>query len=234
MQRRYITYFCDQFRSFAQSCLTLWDPMDCSTPGFPVDCQIPELGQTYVLRVDDAIQPYPLSSPSPPTFDLTVLGSLQWVSFSHQVPRLLEFHLQHQSCQWIFRTDFFEDWLVLYLCSPRDSQDSFKSRLHHVTLKIWINQNSVFTNGRTMARYLNHFENYVPKICVCIYGLSNFSSIWLWDPMDCSLQGSSVDGISQAGIPEWVAMPSSMGFSQPKDRTGVSCTSFIAGGFFIA
>ena len=77
MQRRYITYFCDQFRSFAQSCLTLWDPMDCSTPGFPVDCQIPELGQTYVLRVDDAIQPYPLSSPSPPTFDLTVLGSLQ-------------------------------------------------------------------------------------------------------------------------------------------------------------
>ena len=113
-------------------------------------------------------------------------------------------------------------------------RDSFKSRLHNVTLKIWINQNSVFTNGRTMARYLNHFENYVPKICVCIYGLSHFSSIWLWDPMDCSLQGSSVDGISQARILEWVAMPSSMGSSQPKDRTGVSCTSFIAGGFFIA
>ena len=85
-----------------------------------------------------------------------------------------------------------------------------------------------------MASYLNHFENYVPKICVGMHVLSRFSRIWLWDPMDCSLPGSSVDGISQARILEWVAMPSSMGSSQPRDRTGVSCISFIAGGFFIA
>ena len=72
MQRRYTSYFCDKSSSFAQSCLTLWDLMDCSTPGFPVDHQILELGQTYVLRVGDAIQPsHPLSSPSPTTFNLS-------------------------------------------------------------------------------------------------------------------------------------------------------------------
>ena len=55
----------------SQSCLTLCDPMDCSTPGFPVHHQLPELAQTYVHRVSDAIQPsHPLSSPSPPAFNL--------------------------------------------------------------------------------------------------------------------------------------------------------------------
>ena len=60
-----------QFSSVAQSCLTLCDPMDCSTPGLPVHHQLPELAQTHVHRVSDAIQPsHPLSSPSPPTFNL--------------------------------------------------------------------------------------------------------------------------------------------------------------------
>ena len=60
-----------QFSSVTQSCLTLWDPMDCSTPGFPVH-QLPELAQTHVHRVGDAIQPsHPLSSPSPPIFNLS-------------------------------------------------------------------------------------------------------------------------------------------------------------------
>ena len=59
-----------QFSLVAQSCLTLCDPMDCSTPGLPVHNQLPELTQTRVHRVDDAIQPsHPLSSPSPPTFN---------------------------------------------------------------------------------------------------------------------------------------------------------------------
>ena len=113
-------------------------------------------------------------------------------------------------------------------------RDSFKSRLHSRYLENMNYHNLVFTNGGPMASYLNHFENYVPKICVGMHVLSRFSRIWLWDPMDCSLPGSSVDGISQARILEWVAMPSSMGSSQPRDRTGVSCISFIAGGFFIA
>ena len=56
-----------QFSSVAQSCLTLCDPMDCSTPGFPVHHQLPEFTQTHVHRASDAIQPsHPLSSPSPP------------------------------------------------------------------------------------------------------------------------------------------------------------------------
>ena len=58
--------------SVAQSCLTLCNPMDCSTPGFPVHHQLPELTQTHVHRFGDAIQPsHPLSSPSPPTFSLS-------------------------------------------------------------------------------------------------------------------------------------------------------------------
>ena len=60
------------FGSVAQSCLTLCNPMDCSTPGVPVHHQLSELAQTHVHGVGDGIQPfYPLSSPSPPTFNLS-------------------------------------------------------------------------------------------------------------------------------------------------------------------
>ena len=67
-----------------------------------------ELAQTHVHRVGDAIHPsHPLSSPSPPAFNLSQHhGLLQGVSSSHQVAKVLEFQLQHQSFQWIFRTDF--------------------------------------------------------------------------------------------------------------------------------
>ena len=61
-----------QFSSVAQLCLTFWDLMDCSTSGFPVYHQLPELAQTHVHQVSDAIQPsQPLSSPSPPAFNLS-------------------------------------------------------------------------------------------------------------------------------------------------------------------
>ena len=97
-----------QFSSVAKSCLTLCDPMDCSTPGLPVHCQLREFTQTHVHWVGDAIQPsHPLSSPSPPAFNLSQhQGLFQWVSSSHQVAKVLELQLQHQSFQWIFRTDF--------------------------------------------------------------------------------------------------------------------------------
>ena len=97
-----------QFSSVTQLCLTLCDPMDCSTPGFPVHHQLPEFTQTHVHWVGDAIQPsHPLPSPSPPTFNLSQYqGLFQWVSSSHQVAKVLEFQLQHQSFQWLFRTDF--------------------------------------------------------------------------------------------------------------------------------
>ena len=68
---------------------------------------------------------HPLSSPSPPSFNLSQhQGLFKWVSFSQQVAKVLEFQLQHQSFQRIFRTVFHWDWLVGSPCSPRDSQES--------------------------------------------------------------------------------------------------------------
>ena len=75
----------------------LCDPMDCSTPGFPVHYQLPELTQTNVHQVGDAIQAsHPLLSPSPPTFNLSQhQGLFRWVSSLHQLDKVLEFQLQH-------------------------------------------------------------------------------------------------------------------------------------------
>ena len=99
--------------------------MDCSTLGLLIHHQYPELTQTHVHWVGDAIQPsHPLSSHSPPAFNLSQhQGLFKCVSCLHQVAKVLEFQLQHQS-QWIFRTDFLSDWLVLFPCSPRNSQES--------------------------------------------------------------------------------------------------------------
>ena len=96
-----------QFRSVAQLCPTLWDPMNCSTPGLPVHHQLPESIQTDVHWVSDAIQPsHPLSSSSPPALNLSQYqGLFKWVNSEHQVAKVLEFQLQHQSFQWTPRTD---------------------------------------------------------------------------------------------------------------------------------
>ena len=109
------------------SCVKLWNPVDCSTPGFPVLHYLPEFAQTQVHWIGDAIQPsHPLSSPSPHALNLSQHQDFffQWVSSSHQVAKVLELLLQHQSFQWIFRTDFLEDWLVGSPFSPKDSQES--------------------------------------------------------------------------------------------------------------
>ena len=93
-----------------QSLSHVWlcNPMDCSTPGFPVHHQLPKLAHTHVHQVGDAIQPsHPLLSPSPPAFNLSQhQGLFQGVSSSHQVANVLE--LQHEFFQWIFRTDFLK------------------------------------------------------------------------------------------------------------------------------
>ena len=84
-----------QFSSFAQSCPTLCDPMNRSTPGLPVHHQLPEFTQTHVHWVSDAIQPsHPLSSPSPPAPNSSQHQSLfQWVNSSQEVAKVLEFQL---------------------------------------------------------------------------------------------------------------------------------------------
>ena len=121
-----LLFVLSQFSSVAQSCLTLCDPTDCGTPGFPVHHQLLELTQTYVHWVGDAIQPsHSLLSPSPPAFNHSQhQGLFKLVHSSYQVARVLKFQLQHQSFQWIFRADFLQDGLVGSPCSPRDSQES--------------------------------------------------------------------------------------------------------------
>ena len=116
-----------QFSSVAQSCLC--NPMNHSTPGLPVHHQLQEFTQTHVHPVGDTIQPsHPLSSPSPPAPNPSQhQGLFQWVNSSHDVAKVLEFQLQHQSFQWTPRTDFLLDGLVGSPCSPRDTQESSRT-----------------------------------------------------------------------------------------------------------
>ena len=96
-----------QFSSVAQSCLTLCDPMNHSTPGLPVHHQLLVFTQTHVHRVGDTIPPsHTVSFPAPPAPNPSQHhGLFQWVNSSHEVAKVLEFQLQHQSFQWTPRTD---------------------------------------------------------------------------------------------------------------------------------
>ena len=129
-----------QFSSVTQSCLTLCDTMDCSTPGFPVHHQLLELAQTHVHRVSDAIQPsHPLLSASPPAFNLSQhQGLFQGVSSSHQVAKVLE--LQHQSSnEYSGLISFNIDWFDLLAV-----QGTLKSLLQHHSSKASILWHSAF------------------------------------------------------------------------------------------
>ena len=120
-----------QFSSVTQLCLTLCDPMACSTPGFPVHHQLPEFTQTHVHWVGDAIQTsHPLSSPFPPALNLSQYHSLfQRVSSSHQVAKVLEFQLQHQFFQWNI-----QDWSPLGLTGWISLQSKGLSRVFSNTI----------------------------------------------------------------------------------------------------
>ena len=86
--------------------------MGCNTLGFPVHHQLPEIAHILVHQVGDAIEPsHTLSSPSPPAFNFSQHQVFfQRVSSLHQVVKVLKFQLQHQSFQWLFRTDFLYYW----------------------------------------------------------------------------------------------------------------------------
>ena len=105
--KRWVIFCC---YSVTQSCPTLCDPMDCSTPGFPVLHYPPEFALTHFYWIGDAIQPsHPLLPPSPPALNLSQHQDLfQCVSSSHQVAKGLELWLQHQSFKWVFRLDWFD------------------------------------------------------------------------------------------------------------------------------
>ena len=114
------------FSSVAQWCLTICDSINRSMPGLPVHHQLLEFTQTHAHRVGNAIQPsHSLLSPSPPAFNLSQhQGLFKWVNSSHEVAKVLKFQLQHQSFDWLFRTDFLYKGLVGSPCSLRDSQES--------------------------------------------------------------------------------------------------------------
>ena len=192
--------------SVTQSNVTLCNPMDCSTPGFPVHHQLPELAQTHVHWVRDAIQPaHPLSSPSPPTFNLSQhQGLFQWVSSSHEVAKVLEFSFSiSPSNEYSGLISFRMDWLDLLAV-----QGTLKGLLQHHSSKASILQCSAFfmvqlshpymTAGKTIALTRQTFVGKVMSLlfnmlsrfvtaflarskCLLIHGCSHHLQ-WFWSP----------------------------------------------------
>ena len=126
-----------QFSS-AQLCPTLCYPMDCSTPGFPVHHQLPEFTQTHVHWVSDAIQPsHPLSSSSPPTFNLSHhQGLFKWVSSLHQVPKYWHFSFSFSispSIEYLWLISFRMDRLDFFAV-----QGTLESLLQHYSSKLHV------------------------------------------------------------------------------------------------
>ena len=142
------------FSSVAQSCLTLCNPMGCSTPHFPVYHQLPELAQTCVHRVSDAIQPsQPQSSPSPLAFHLS---QHQGLFTLHQVAKILEFQLQHQSSnEYSGLLSFRIDWFDLLAV-----QGTLKSLLQHHSSKASILQHSAFFIFQISHPYMTTGKNH--------------------------------------------------------------------------
>ena len=152
----YILY---QFSSVTQSCLTLCNPMDCSVLGFPVHHQLQELAQTHVHRASDAIQPsHPLSSPSPPTFNLFQhQGLFQWVSSLHQIVKYQNFSFNIRSSnEYSGLISFRINWFDLLLI-----QGLSKSLLQHHSSKTPIFQLSLWFKSHIHQDYWkNHSFDY--------------------------------------------------------------------------
>ena len=131
--------------------------MNRRAPGLPVHHKFPEFTQTHAHLVGDAIQPsHPLSSPSPPIFYHSQhQGLFQWVNSSHEVAKVLEFQLQHQSFQWTHRTDRLQDGLVGSPCSSRDSQESSPTtQLKSINFSVLS-----FLHSPTLTSIHDHWKN---------------------------------------------------------------------------
>ena len=130
-ESNYMTF---QFSSVAQSCPTLCDPMNRSTPGLPVHHQLMEFTQTHVHRVSDAIQPsHPLTSLSLPALNLSQhQGLFKWVNSSHKVAKYWSFSFSiSPSNEYSGLISFRSDWFDLLAV-----QGTLKSLLQHHTLKV--------------------------------------------------------------------------------------------------
>ena len=151
-----------QFSSVTQSCPTLCDPKECSTPGFPVHHQLPELAQTHVRRVSDIVQTsHPLFSPSPPAFSLSQQQALfPWGSFLHQVAKDWSFSFSispsdEYSGLISFRIDWF-DFLPV--------QESLKSLLQHHSSKASVLRCSAFFIVQHSHPYMTTWKTIVLTI----------------------------------------------------------------------
>ena len=147
---------------------------------------------THAHRVGDAIQPsHPLSSPSPPAPSPSQhQGLFQWVNSLHEVAKVLEFQLQHQSLQWTPRTYLLQDGLVGSPCSPRDSQESSTPQFKSI---------SYFFNNPTDVGNLISGSSAFSKSCLNIWkfmvhillksGLKNFEHYFasMWDECNCAV-----------------------------------------------
>ena len=145
--------------------------MNRSTPGLPVHHQLLEFTQTHVHRVSDAIQPsHPRSSPFPPAPNPSQHQSLsQWVNSLHEVAKVLEFQLQHQSFQWTPRTGLFRrDCLDLHA-----GQGTLKSLLQHHSSKT-----SILWHSDFLTVQLSHPYMTTGKIISSVHSLRRVRSLW--------------------------------------------------------
>ena len=179
--------------------------------GFLVHQQLLELAQTNAHWVGDAIQPaHPLSSPSPSTFNVAQhQGLFQWVSSSHKGAKVLEFQLEHQSFQWIFRTDSFRmDWLDLLALHGTQS-------LHYHSWKALILQCSAFfiaqlshpymTTGKTIpliartfvGKIISVLFNMLSRLVITFLPRSNHLLIsWLQSPTAVILEPPKIKSVT--------------------------------------
>ena len=135
-------YLAHSISSVTQSCPTLCNPLDCSTPGFPVHHQLLELAQTHVHQVSDATQlSHPLSSPSPPAFNLPQhQGLFQWVILHIRRPKHWRFSFSiSPSNEYSELISFRIDWFDLLAV-----QEILKSLVQHHSWKASILWCSVF------------------------------------------------------------------------------------------
>ena len=169
------------------SCVWLCDPMDCSTPGLPVHHQLPELAQTHVHWVGDAIQPsHPLSSSSPPAFNLPQYQVFSNESVLHiRWPKYWRFSFSTSPCnEYSGLISFRMDWLDLLVV-----QGTLKSLLQYHSSKASILWCSAFftvqlshpnmTTGKTIAltrwTFVSKLMSLLFNMLSCsIFDLNNF------------------------------------------------------------
>ena len=206
-----------QFNLVAQSCLVLCNPMDCSMPDLPVHHQLMEFIQTHVHWVSDAIQSSdPLSSPSPPTFNLSQhQGLFKWVSSLHQEAKVLSFiYSIGPSNEYSGLISFRMDWLDLLAV-----QGTLKSLLQHHSSKASIVRCSAFlivqlshpymTTGKTIAltrwtfvgKVMSLFFNMLSRLVKTFLPRSKHLLIsWLQSPSAVNLEPPKIKSVSVSTV----------------------------------